>query len=107
MPPLEEFGVIDRPEGAEVVLEAHETLVQAQVGADGVLRERKKNILYTKEKLCLCFYLSVFKNEGGGSSVRASTGVTSRHPGSSRHNQWMVGTLVRIWSTNLQPPRTR
>ena len=42
MPPFGELGVVDRPEGAEVVLEADEALVQRQVGPDRVLPIRKK-----------------------------------------------------------------
>ena len=42
VPPFGELGVVDRPEGAEVVLEADEALVQRQVGPDRVLPIRKK-----------------------------------------------------------------
>ena len=42
VPPLHEFVVVDHPEGAEVVLVAHEALVQAQVGADRVLYSKGK-----------------------------------------------------------------
>lgn len=34
---LDELGIIDHPERSEVVLVPHETLVQGQVGPDGIL----------------------------------------------------------------------
>lgn len=36
--PLDELHVVHHPEAAEVVLVAHEALVQGQVGADGILQ---------------------------------------------------------------------
>lgn len=40
--PLDELHVVHHPEAAEVVLIAHEALVQGQVGADGILQVRRK-----------------------------------------------------------------
>ena len=42
MAPLDELHVVHHPEAAEVVLIAHEALVQGQVGADGILQVRRK-----------------------------------------------------------------
>ena len=39
MSPLDELRVVHHPEAAEVVLVAHEALVQGQVGANGILQE--------------------------------------------------------------------
>lgn len=42
MPPLHEFFIVDSPEGAKVVLNADEALVQRQIRADRVLEEKQK-----------------------------------------------------------------
>ena len=38
VPSLYKLGIVDHPKAAEVILVAHETLVQRQIGADCVLQ---------------------------------------------------------------------
>lgn len=42
MSPLDELRVVHHPEAAEVVLVAHEALVQGQVGANGILHGEQR-----------------------------------------------------------------